>query len=41
MSPSQRPKATLNWVFENQPIVSGKLTQPSNRKKFVGDEKGL
>ena len=30
----------LNWVFENQPMVTGILTQPSGRKKFAADEKG-
>ena len=35
---------TFNWVFENQPIASGKLTQPSRYKKaeinLQADEKG-
>ena len=26
---------TLNWVVENQPIVTGILTQPSSRKQFT------
>ena len=30
----------LNWVFENQPMVTGILTQPSGRKKFAADEQG-
>ena len=34
----------FNWVFENQPIASGTLTQPSHYKKAVSnllaDEKG-
>ena len=31
---------TLNFVFENQPIVSGILTQPSRRKQFASRRKG-
>ena len=31
---------TLNWVVENQPKVSGILTQPSSRKQFAGRRKG-
>ena len=30
----------LNWVFENQPIVLGILTQPRSRKNLLADEKG-
>ena len=30
---------TLNWVFENQPIMSGILTQPSGRKLFASRRK--
>ena len=30
---------TLNWVFENQPIVLGTLIQPSNRKQFASRRK--
>ena len=30
---------TLNWVFENQPIVSGILIEPSNRKQFASRRK--
>ena len=36
---------TFNWVFENQPIVSRILTQPSRHKSadfnLLADEKGL
>ena len=30
---------TLNWVFENQPIVTGILTEPSSRKQFASRRK--
>ena len=40
----QDPMPTLNWVFENQPIASGKLTQPSRYKRvesnLLADKKG-
>ena len=32
--------STLNWVFENQPMVSGILTQSSSRNNLLADEKG-
>ena len=31
---------TLNWVFENQQIVSGILTQPISRKQYAIKRKG-
>ena len=38
------PVPTFNWVFKNQPIASGILTQPSCYKraerKLLADEKG-
>ena len=30
---------TLNWVFDNQPIVSGILSQPNSRKKVASRRK--
>ena len=30
---------TFNWVFKNQPMVMGILTQPSSRKQFAGIRK--
>ena len=30
---------TLNWVFENQLMVSGILTLPSSRKQFASRRK--
>ena len=39
------PVPTFNWVFENQRIASGILTQPSRYKRveinLIADEKGL
>ena len=32
---------TLNWVFENQLLVSGILTQSSRRKQFASRRKRL
>ena len=34
---------TLNWVFENHPMVTGILTQPSigAENNLLADEKGL
>ena len=43
--PHEDPVPTFNWVFENQPIASKILTQPSRYKraesKLLSDEKGL
>ena len=30
---------TLNWVFENQPMVTRILIQPSSRKQFASRRK--
>ena len=30
---------TLNWVFKNQPIMSGILTQLSSKKQLPANEK--
>ena len=30
---------TFNWVFKNQPMVMGKLTQPSSRNQFARRQK--
>ena len=38
------PVPTFNWAFENQPIMSGILTQPRRYKRvacnLLADEKG-